>query len=107
MELPRPPIAGSNPVAATIQKPHDSRAVFKCHTVVTNGMFQSYFLWVRVLAMSVKLSVVYDNPTDPEAFEKYYTDVHLPLVAKVPNIRRAETAKVIPKEDGPQRPPTA
>ncbi len=54
--------------------------------------------------MSVKLSVVYDNPTDPEAFEKYYTDVHLPLVAKVPNIRRAETAKIFPKEDGSPTP---
>ena len=54
--------------------------------------------------MSVKLTVIYDNPVDPEAFEKHYRDVHLGLAAQIPNVRRAEFAKVFPKEDGSPTP---
>jgi uncharacterized protein (TIGR02118 family) len=54
--------------------------------------------------MSVKLTVVYDNPTDPEAFEQHYGSVHLPLAQKIPNVKRAELAKVFPKEDGSPTP---
>jgi uncharacterized protein (TIGR02118 family) len=54
--------------------------------------------------MSVKLTVVYDNPKDPEAFEKHYKDVHVPLAMKLPGLRRAEFAKVFPKEDGTPTP---
>lgn len=54
--------------------------------------------------MTVKLTVIYSNPTDPEAFEAHYRDVHVPMVAKVPNVQRAETAKVFPKEDGSPTP---
>jgi uncharacterized protein (TIGR02118 family) len=54
--------------------------------------------------MSVKLTVVYDNPTDPAAFEEHYKSVHVPLAQKIPNVRRAELAKVFPKEDGSPTP---
>ena len=54
--------------------------------------------------MSVKLTVVYDNPTDPDAFEQHYKSVHVPLAQKVPNVLRAELAKVFPKEDGSPTP---
>jgi uncharacterized protein (TIGR02118 family) len=54
--------------------------------------------------MSVKLTVVYDNPKDPAAFEKHYKDVHVPLALKVPGLKRAEFAKVFPKEDGSPTP---
>ncbi len=54
--------------------------------------------------MAVKLTVIYDNPTDPEAFEKHYTEVHEPLAAKVPDVQRLEAAKVFPKEDGSPTP---
>ncbi len=52
----------------------------------------------------VKLTVVYDNPTDPEAFEKHYAAVHVPLAGKIPHVKRAELAKVFPKEDGTPTP---
>jgi uncharacterized protein (TIGR02118 family) len=52
----------------------------------------------------VKLTVIYDNPTDPAAFEKHYHDVHLPLAAKVKGVKRVELAKVFPKEDGSATP---
>jgi uncharacterized protein (TIGR02118 family) len=54
--------------------------------------------------MSVKLTVVYDNPTDPEAFEKHYKSVHIPLAQQIPNVKRAEVSKVFPKEDGSPTP---
>ncbi len=54
--------------------------------------------------MSVKLTVVYDNPIDPAAFEEHYHSKHAALVAKIPDVRRTEFAKVFPKEDGTPTP---
>ncbi len=54
--------------------------------------------------MSVKLTVVYDNPTDPAAFEEHYKTVHVPLAGRVKGVKRAELAKVFPKEDGSPTP---
>ncbi|GAC1574904.1 MAG: EthD family reductase [Candidatus Elarobacter sp.] len=54
--------------------------------------------------MSVKLTVIYDNPKDPVAFEKHYHDVHIGLAQKIPHVTRAELAKVFPKEDGTPTP---
>lgn len=54
--------------------------------------------------MSVKLTVVYDNPKDPAAFERHYRDTHMPLAGKIPNVTRVELAKVFPKEDGSPTP---
>jgi uncharacterized protein (TIGR02118 family) len=54
--------------------------------------------------MSVKLTVVYDNPKDPEAFEAHYTSVHVPLALAIPGATRVELAKVFPKEDGTATP---
>lgn len=54
--------------------------------------------------MSVKLTVIYDNPHDPAAFETHYRETHVPLAGKIPDLRRAELAKVFPKEDGSPTP---
>jgi len=54
--------------------------------------------------MSVKLTVVYDNPKDPKAFEEHYASTHMPLAKKLPDAQRIETAKVFPKEDGTPTP---
>lgn len=54
--------------------------------------------------MTVKLTVIYGNPTDPEAFEKHYSEVHAGLVATVPDVLKFEAAKVFPKEDGSPTP---
>lgn len=54
--------------------------------------------------MSVKLTVIYDNPTDPAAFEQHYSTQHVALAGKVANVQRVETAKVFPKEDGSPTP---
>ncbi len=54
--------------------------------------------------MTVKLTVVYDNPTDPDAFEKHYKEVHVGLAGAIPDVQRAELSKVFPKEDGTATP---
>jgi uncharacterized protein (TIGR02118 family) len=48
----------------------------------------------------VKLSVIYGPPTDPAAFETYYTETHMPLAAKVQGLRRFELSKVVGTPDG-------
>ena len=42
----------------------------------------------------VKLTVLYGHPTDPGAFETYYTNTHVPLALKIPGLARFEAAKV-------------
>jgi uncharacterized protein (TIGR02118 family) len=42
-----------------------------------------------------KLMVIYDQPKDQEGFEKYYYNVHIPLVEKLPNLKGAEVHRVL------------
>lgn len=51
-----------------------------------------------------KLTIVYDNPTDPEAFESAYEDEQLEAARKIPGYTRFEASKVWPKEDGSPTP---
>ncbi len=60
--------------------------------------------WGKNLRMTVKLTVIYDNPADPSAFEEHYSSVHVPLAGAIPGVRKAELAKVFPKEDGSPTP---
>ena len=53
--------------------------------------------------MTTKITVIYDNPRDPEAFEAGYPD-QLALARKIPGLQRMETSKVWPKEDGSPTP---
>ena len=54
--------------------------------------------------MTVKLTIVYNNPTDPAAFEQHYSTEHMTIASKLPDVQRVETAKVFPKEDGSPTP---
>jgi uncharacterized protein (TIGR02118 family) len=36
----------------------------------------------------VRFLVAYETPTDPEAFERHYREVHVPLAKKLPGLRR-------------------
>lgn len=51
-----------------------------------------------------KLTVIYDNPTDPAAFEAAYKSEQLELARKIPGYLRLEASKVWPKEDGSPTP---
>jgi uncharacterized protein (TIGR02118 family) len=54
--------------------------------------------------MPTKVTVIYDNPTDPTAFEATWADGILDLARNVPGLQRIESAKVWPKEDGSATP---
>lgn len=51
-----------------------------------------------------KLTVIYDNPTDPAAFESAYESEQLELARRIPGYLRLEASKVWPKEDGSPTP---
>jgi uncharacterized protein (TIGR02118 family) len=53
--------------------------------------------------VTTKITVIYDNPADPAAFEAGYPD-QLALARKIPGLQRMETSKVWPKEDGSPTP---
>lgn len=42
----------------------------------------------------VKLIALYRKPADPAAFDRAYNDTHVPLVKKIPNLRRIEISRV-------------
>jgi uncharacterized protein (TIGR02118 family) len=52
----------------------------------------------------VKLVVCYGAPEDPAAFDRYYADTHVPLVHKIPDLRRFEAGKVLGTTDGSPAP---
>ena len=48
----------------------------------------------------VKLVVLYGPPTDSDAFERHYADMHTALATAVPRLRRFEAARGIATRDG-------
>ncbi|WP_327004572.1 hypothetical protein OHA72_57720 [Dactylosporangium sp. NBC_01737] len=53
--------------------------------------------------MPTKITLIIDNPTDPDEFERAYADVKAAAGA-LPKVQRVESAKVWPKEDGTPTP---
>lgn len=53
--------------------------------------------------MSTKITIIIDNPTDPDAFEAAYQELE-GFARQLPGLRRLEAAKVWPKEDGTPTP---
>jgi uncharacterized protein (TIGR02118 family) len=53
--------------------------------------------------MPTKITVIYDNPQDPDAFEAGYHQQYA-LATQIPGVQRVESAKVWPKEDGSSTP---
>ena len=51
-----------------------------------------------------KLTVIYDNPTDPDTFEAAYVAEQLEAARRIPGYLRLEASKVWPKEDGSPTP---
>ena len=55
--------------------------------------------------MTTKITVIYDNPTDADAFEAGFAESkQLELAKAVPGLQRLESSKVWPKEDGSPTP---
>jgi hypothetical protein len=53
--------------------------------------------------MATKITLILDNPADPGIFEAEYPAL-LERAAALPGLRRLESAKVFPKEDGTATP---
>jgi uncharacterized protein (TIGR02118 family) len=54
--------------------------------------------------VSTKITAVFDNPNDPEAFEAAYANNIVALAKALPGLQKIETSKVWPKEDGTPTP---
>ncbi len=52
----------------------------------------------------LKITVLYGHPTNPEEFEKYYFETHMPLVIAANPGKRMETSKCPPAADGSPTP---
>ncbi|MEU4620767.1 EthD family reductase [Actinoplanes sp. NPDC023801] len=53
--------------------------------------------------MPTKITLIIDNPDEPAGFERVYAEVRS-AAEKFPGLRRLESAKVWPKEDGTPTP---
>jgi uncharacterized protein (TIGR02118 family) len=52
----------------------------------------------------VTATALFGHPEDPNAFEEYYANTHVPLAEKIPNLRRYERAKIVATPDGSELP---
>ncbi len=52
----------------------------------------------------VKLTVLYGHPDDPDKFEEYYHEVHMPLARAIRDVEFMETGKVIASPQGDDLP---
>ena len=42
----------------------------------------------------IKLIALYQKPADAQAFEEHYAHVHLPLLEKIPGLRKTELSRI-------------
>jgi uncharacterized protein (TIGR02118 family) len=47
----------------------------------------------------IKLTLLYGHPKDPQEFERYYAEKHLPLAAKMKGVDRLELTRFRPGPD--------
>ncbi len=52
----------------------------------------------------VRLTVLYGQPTDPDAFLSYYEKTHVPLANKIPDVDHWTWGKCLPGPGGSQPP---
>jgi uncharacterized protein (TIGR02118 family) len=50
--------------------------------------------------VTVKLVVLYTQPSDPEAFDRHYLGTHMPLANAIPGLQRSETGQITGAIDG-------
>jgi uncharacterized protein (TIGR02118 family) len=48
----------------------------------------------------IKVTVLYGHPKDPQEFERYYAEKHLPIVARMSGVDRLELTRFEPSLDG-------
>jgi len=50
--------------------------------------------------MTIKLTVLYTQPDDSEAFDTHYLGTHAPLADSIPGLLRSEISRVVAAPDG-------
>jgi len=50
--------------------------------------------------VTVKLVVLYTQPSDSDAFDRHYLGTHMPLVRQIPGLERAEAGRFTAALDG-------
>jgi uncharacterized protein (TIGR02118 family) len=53
--------------------------------------------------VTLKIVALYTQPDDPDAFDRHYLEIHMPLVAKIPGLLRAETGRFDAALDGGEK----
>jgi uncharacterized protein (TIGR02118 family) len=48
----------------------------------------------------VRLLVLYGHPRDPEAFDRYYAEIHIPLAKRMQGFKKWTIGKVLGTPDG-------
>jgi uncharacterized protein (TIGR02118 family) len=48
----------------------------------------------------IKVTVLYGHPANPDAFEKYYAEIHLPIADRMTGFSRFELSRGLPGPDG-------
>jgi len=48
----------------------------------------------------IRAAALYGHPTDPEAFESYYSMTHMSVVGKTKGSAKVEVTKFLSNEDG-------
>lgn len=48
----------------------------------------------------IVVNVLYNAPQDPQAFESYYAETHLPIAGKIPSMDKVVLLKGLPGPDG-------
>jgi len=51
-------------------------------------------------SVTVKLVVLYTQPSDPDAFDRHYLGTHMPLVDAIPGLQRVEAGRIASALDG-------
>jgi uncharacterized protein (TIGR02118 family) len=51
--------------------------------------------------MTARFLALYESPADPEAFDRHYREVHVPLARRLPGLRRYTIGRdIVPVRDG-------
>ncbi|MFO7250215.1 MAG: EthD family reductase [Actinomycetes bacterium] len=58
---------------------------------------------MRRIDVAYQMTVLYNHPEDPEAFDAHYDSVHAPLAAKLPGLRGYTVVRPVARGD--ERPP--
>ena len=54
--------------------------------------------------MTARVIGLYGQPDDPEEWDRYYSDVHMPIARKIPGLQALRVSRVLSALDGSEAP---